>query len=1063
MSGRRGPGSKAVEVACALAEAFFATTDQNGQTVVSLDQAHLFAAGRVDLWDAWPTQLQPVKEIVGRFLRFRHNELAAKNAFLSAARRQFTASDAPYAVPGGVAFYEAAHVVSMHGQQPLEFATRLLDCMEEAQGDKRVLLPVAAAGRWTFGGGQAVSSVALPERPSVPADRMVPPVIVTAPGVAEVKITRQELEDLAGELDRASGGTPWRQGVATGLLAGLRDDEDLPVGELVARAGQLRLLNAPTGVGKTVLNRLIAIHLARMGIRTCLTVTNINDALNTEADIQADLKALSWQLGQRIPSCAALVSARRMHEKTLLAAESGDWERAGKLGYGCALKSYVIDGPLPSPGHEPCAELRQPPEPRAGGRPASKGSRHACPWRAGCGRYRLMREAVEADIVITYHHMLASGHVSYPVVLDGTEIEGISVLEFVMRACPVLLIDEIDQFQSTLVDIGTKEIKLAAKGRRSEELPLAQIEIQRDGLLPGADRVVLPPLMRTRFLAEQFLNYVLDGEIWLDDSEDRSGAGWHLPGTLDDFLVRALFGIAEDQDIADDVYRAYDSLFPDREERGRGATPQGLAQVSELILEAVSNDTGGDEIAVVKHRLHEQLEACVPDRGVRGKVVNGLLVRAWLGSLRQVLTRLIYAVSSPDVQLAGARELAEKLGVFVQHAAIPYGPLGYLLFGFRVTRDGDEGTTGELSVQAIAGDPHTTTAQLAGTVALAAAGHERVVVGLSATAFFPGAAREHVHVPVTWAMTDAAPGGVKATSGQVLGKEMKPIQIAGMREADKEPELEELGRRLWSERLEPFLDAAQADGRRDRARALIVGNSYRQCARLARGIGELADPRRLSVAVSTGTGGTRIPLPPGAQTLTADQFESFGHGRPGRVLIAPLSRVARGLNILVPGQQISAIASIWVCVRPVGQVHEPSELFASFNSVATGTGRPSADPAAGLDAQRRAAHNRLYRILRSDQRFSLLPRDLKAEVVAGMLVDFIQLAGRARRGGTPVELYLVDGAFHDPHLSSDLGSLLRYHYQSLSKTERAAMHRIYGSMLTALLDFAQVPPKTQGS
>ena len=46
-------------------------------------------------------------------------------------------------------------------------------------------------------------------------------------------------------------------------------------------------------------------------------------------------------------------------------------------------------------------------------------------------------------------------------------------------------------------------------------------------------------------------------------------------------------------------------------------------------------------------------------------------------------------------------------------------------------------------------------------------------------------------------------------------------------------------------------------------------------------------------------------------------------------------------------------------------------------------------------------------------------------------MDFIQLAGRARRGGTDVELYLVDNAFHDSRLGSDLPALLRYYYETL--------------------------------
>ena len=340
------------------------------------------------------------------------------------------------------------------------------------------------------------------------------------------------------KLDQATGQS-WRHGIIRQLLAGLRDSEDLPVGELMARAGHLHLLNAPTGVGKSVLNRLLAIHLARAGIRVCLVVTNINEALNSSADIQADLRVLVTA-GQRTPSCAPLVSVHRMYDKAITAATAGDWDRADDLGYGCALKAHVVDGPLPEPGKEPCTDLRPVPPP---GSKTVPGGRSACPWRNDCGRHRLMREAVQADIIVTYHHMLASGHVPVPVCLDGAEVEGLSALELVMRACPVILIDEIDQFQSILVDAGTKDVVLAAKGRDRETLPLEQIENQRGPLPPEADRRVLPPLMRTRFLAGQFLNYILDDEIWLDDASGSFGSGWHLPGTRDDFLARSLFAV----------------------------------------------------------------------------------------------------------------------------------------------------------------------------------------------------------------------------------------------------------------------------------------------------------------------------------------------------------------------------------------------------------------------------------------------------------------------------------------------------------------------------------------
>src|SRR5271166_947388 len=84
MSGGRGLGEMAVQAACALAEVFF-PEDAAGETAVPLDQAHLIASGRLDLWDEWESQPPDMKALVGQFLRLRHNELASRNAFLAAA------------------------------------------------------------------------------------------------------------------------------------------------------------------------------------------------------------------------------------------------------------------------------------------------------------------------------------------------------------------------------------------------------------------------------------------------------------------------------------------------------------------------------------------------------------------------------------------------------------------------------------------------------------------------------------------------------------------------------------------------------------------------------------------------------------------------------------------------------------------------------------------------------------------------------------------------------------------------------------------------------------------
>lgn len=1066
----------ATQIACAFAEEFFGFRGPDGRTIVPLDQAGVIASGRLDLWSDWPQQPQDTHRLVGAFLRVRHNELGSPGRFLEAARKLRHDPNSPYEVPDDVPDKAVTYVIARHGQHPLDLAERLLEEAEAKYRQSRQPLPVAGPGRWSFG-WRGESTIELPI--SMAGATVDPVVLNTAGTVDAVKVSPAELKTLADQLAKASGDKLWRTGIIHELFDKLRDVEDLPVSELLLRAGGIRLLNAPTGVGKSVLTRLLAIHLGRQGIPVAIVVSTIHDALTTAEDIagqednarrlaatlQGDLAALAAAGLGTHARCVTLVSPRRLTEKAGLAAERGEWDRFDALGYGCTLPAFTVDGPSPVAPDEPCTSLR--PRPTVDEDQASAGpgrrrrdeddQRHACPLLGICGRHRGFHDAAAAEIIVTNHHNFIHGTVPVPVRIDGIDHSRMSVLEFLMRRCPTLIIDEIDLLQSNMFDAGAKQLVLSASGGHSE-LPLAQLDAQRTMLMPAEDREVVPALSRTRFLADQFLNYVLEQDMWLEADPDRPGSGWHVPGSNDRMLLEALFGITDvGAGVPPDVYEQFNALFPDTREVNGGTPPRKMRKVAILLRSVVSNDTGQDRIREVRHSLHRTLTRRIRNASLRRDVVNALLVRTWLGALHQSLTRLTFAVSSPGTELPAARVLAEKLGTFVQHATIPYGPLGYLLFGFRVDKVSDPYPQGRLSVQAIAGDPHTTVAQLGGTVALATAGVPRIVLGLSATAFFPGAAREHIKAEVTYAMTDAAPGAFTTRAGKALDEDYQPIHIGGRSESQKPDAIRELGKTLWDQHLDQYL-RNQAEKEPDRERCMLVGNSYKHAALLGAGIASrVSDASWIAVVVPKEPRSSSVPLPPEVVQITVDDLEALPSKYPKvKVCIAPLSLVARGLNILVPDDQRSALGSIWVCVRPPTQLTDSAEMFASVNSYALDTGVPGPDPAAVLEDQRRAAFSRLHHILGSDPRFSRLSRVLKAEAVAGILVDLIQLAGRARRGDTSVELYLVDGAFHDPKLGSDLPGLLRYYYDNLDPADQAALRRIYGSTLESWLDFAGI-------
>ncbi|MFE3187141.1 hypothetical protein ACFXKR_40850 [Streptomyces violascens] len=63
-----------VQAALALAQEFFGFTTEDGRLGVPLDQAHVFAARRVDLWEGWEEQPRSVHGLCGRLWRVLREE-----------------------------------------------------------------------------------------------------------------------------------------------------------------------------------------------------------------------------------------------------------------------------------------------------------------------------------------------------------------------------------------------------------------------------------------------------------------------------------------------------------------------------------------------------------------------------------------------------------------------------------------------------------------------------------------------------------------------------------------------------------------------------------------------------------------------------------------------------------------------------------------------------------------------------------------------------------------------------------------------------------------------------
>jgi hypothetical protein len=429
-----------------------------------------------------------------------------------------------------------------------------------------------------------------------------------------------------------------------------------------------------------------------------------------------------------------------------------------------------------------------------------------------------------------------------------------------------------------------------------------------------------------------------------------------------------------------------------------------------------------------------------------------LMLRAFLGQLSWALSSLLPKLAPLEQhELAHARTLRDRLLGFMPWMPSPLGPLAQreLGFGLRSRHDGPK----LVEARAFTGDPHGFVSGLGEVTARALAGAPRAVLGLSATGRFPGASRYDVNGEILAFQPDDR-NDIRLHLCNIKDPESDGnIRISGISSPERRHrETQRLAGLLWRQVLAQHLTSLrEQEATRDRARALIATGSYREARAATEGIAEsMRDHRearqRIRLLTRDGESSELVP------TLTHRSLGQFAHSE-ADLLIAPLSVVCRGHNILQPGKTLSALHSIFLLVRPVPQIADPAELlaFVSYRS-----GRPS-DPEAeindGLAREKRHAEALLHRWQRAVGPFSRLPRQILHAVFCGILVDLTQLAGRARRGNTPADVYLVDGAFeHDSVGWSRLvRNSLRFwrHGQSLDE-----MHRLHGALLSALESFS---------
>ncbi len=1051
-------------LACALAcaQAHFRAPD-----AATLTAAHYLLTGKYDVWSGYPALKTDDQRRLARMLRHRDNDVANDSSFRSHAVEQLEQDK----VPGVRLLDDREHVRFHHGIAPRAFADRLLDEMDTIAAEGLRPQPIALAGEHTntlnVPMAQGLRAPILASYTfgdeHVPEHRPPALPLATAEDLPEAVLDISEFLSLSSRLDDKSR-TAFREQTLRPFFERMRDRNGRRLeGKLELRAGPTQVLSAPTGSGKSVMMRGTATWALESGLTLAIVVDTNSAALKITRQIEEDLEAsgaltkLGLEPGEAVVPLMSPNSLARELERTVRNSKDRDyvdWVFA-RIGYSCQLPALAaVDEEVDtwSPGSEPCrnlAPVRPPRQDDYRTMPQPK----VCPFRQDCGKFRLTRTATTARIIVTTHANLHQGRMHIPLELaDGTVSERVSVEELILRRCQIVVIDELDAFQSTVLAHAGRGLTLAW-GDRSHDRPLLDMDGQLVAAfhrLPGAleERARLN-VSGCRRLAETYSMHLARGDLGRSDHvpdeptarpsrrlRRDAGRRWIVPQRWDSWLASTLAPLLDNDpaQIGSTPPPAGTSSHTVLLEAVWGKTdthllPEHLRDLATAARAIVGHQDEAGALDNARQRLDDLLRTWIPSAKTRLDAIDRLVRRMFLIPLRDMLYRFVY--DAPQLKLAGvsaAEEIASALGGYDAWRAVPHGPLGRLVFAFTEDVNTDAPQNTRLSAVAFGGDPHRYITDIGQTTALAHAGHRRIVLGLSATAYLPGAHRHHVHTKPSFVVPDEGSEVVidlRAIPGENTAE---LLRISGLSGKKRRQATYELGKRLWSE-LKRELEQLQATNPKGiQDTILLATTSYVSCHDLADGLTDAgASPGLLAVAVRPD------PDPNIATTvrqrhwteIPADQLEDFGGMPQARILIAPIQRAERSLNILAPGEHRSRIGSIWLAVRPMSIVDEPDELLAHVGARALDDRRAYHQPWTVLAEAKATASAYFDELLAGERYFKALPKRAKLAITAELVASIIQLVGRARRGGTPGRLHLVDAAFVDGKGNSDLPTLLR--------------------------------------
>ncbi|RRV10453.1 hypothetical protein EGJ27_02180 [Pseudomonas sp. v388] len=756
-------------------------------------------------------------------------------------------------------------------------------------------------------------------------------------------------------------------------------------GFMEAASGVFYRVNAPTGSGKSVGVKLMAITSALEGHRVVIAVPTLTDVRNTVEELKREAAVVGPNL-----QIAPLHSQRKIAQAGAHYISKGRDDHPYE--YRCLLDYCATDDSTSVADDEPCFNLHI-----TGVKEGEENVKRlrVCPLIGQCGKRTMLEQALSADIVVVNHHALISSTTRIPIAGDGASTR--SILELLLRSSPLFLIDEIDGLLQSAIDTSKFELPLS---NHHEHSSLAELYLEVFGKdsIPDLDDSVLFRVQRacpavimntTRLLRlarnEKHLPWPNRETVWERADDLMISEGLAVPvESLD-----AVCGFNEDP-IPEHLHdlQALLRTF------SRNNPQPGPEEVS-LGIKLALNELGTTK-KLGKHLSEDQA----------GRLKAALILRASLHYIEESL-RTLYADIPALVRakVLSALKVQQDLAGSAPFSPTPLGPLQRVVYGFKRKRTGRG--MWSLQVVAMCGDPHRTLQFLPNLTSQIFANVDRTFIGFSATAFFPGASSFDLKAKTLVDVPDA--------KGNIVFEDVPvSVHVSGSDLDNRLENVRALGQEIW-----PWLDAKLEalrldDTTKERARLLLVTGSDAEAEELASTLYEVSGGSKRIGWFRGGKKADRQDRLPREQRMTYDDLANFaaGPGAQMELLDSSIYPMARGHN-MVTDQGKSALGGVVVCVRPMPSSDQPSNNLAHLCYIVGDQLLPNVSPGLALMEERALANKTLNGIRTSPPYFSRQPKAIRHFTIMNVLVTLTQLVGRARRGGTPVTCYLADAAFFD--------------------------------------------------